>query len=795
MEQGYNLAKLIQAAQVRWLKPPEVLFILQHHEYIGFTQKPPQKPPSGLLYIFNKRVNRYFRNDGYSWQRKRNGKKTLAEGHERLKVDNREVLTCYYTQGDENPCLRRRIYWMLDPAYEHIVLVHYREHSEGKSTPSQVLNYSKGSYSTPPHNNRSNTNLSAQGLPSPSELTGPGQSSCSPGSIEEVSSQLIITNEHGMENFSHENFNISDWVENYDRLDGLELSPGEANGGVVGCTDAGEEDSQGLLGAFFDEFNEGACEGNSSGHVNGPTEVGGESTIEMLKNSEWWPEELQFEKESSSLLMAHKPLCTIRDISPGWAFSNEMTKVMIAGDFPCNLHESKLWAWFGDMQVPAEIIQEGVLRCCAPSIGAGKVNFHITNQAGELCSEMWEFEFRENPCITSTSDPEELDLLIKFVKTLLGESSEYLGHLNLRSLMEKLLKDKLENLVLKERVMNGEGRYVLPKNYHGIIHLISGLGFHWGLKLLLDSGVSINYRDKNGWTALHWAARFGREKMITSLILAGASAEALSDPTSSSESHPAAAVAELYGHKGIAAFLSETRLINHPLASEDSTLAIYHKEAHTAGGTEDQLSIKDSLDGARNALQAATRIQQAFRSFSFRRKGENEKRYNRENSSYRISLEEMYEIGSIVKSNKKGHGSRPDPVSEKAALSIQKNFRCWKNRKEFLRMKRNVVKIQVQYRAHQVRKAKNLLWAASVLEKVALRWMKRGVGLRGYQPSPEKIDEVDESDIIQAFRQQRVEKGIDEAVSRVLAVVVSPDARQQYRRMLLMCQQEKSELE
>lgn len=43
---GYNLAKLIQAAQVRWLKPPEVLFILQHHECIGFTQKPPHKPPS-----------------------------------------------------------------------------------------------------------------------------------------------------------------------------------------------------------------------------------------------------------------------------------------------------------------------------------------------------------------------------------------------------------------------------------------------------------------------------------------------------------------------------------------------------------------------------------------------------------------------------------------------------------------------------------------------------------------------------------------------------------------------------
>jgi calmodulin-binding transcription activator len=146
---------------------------------------------------------------------------------------------------------------------------------------------------------------------------------------------------------------------------------------------------------------------------------------------------------------------------------------------------------------------------------AGKLSFHITDQAEELCSEMREFEFRKNPNITSTSDPEELDLLIKLVRTLLAESSEYLENLNLKSLMEKLLKDKLQNMILKERIANGEGMHVLPKKYHGIIHLISGLGFNWGLNLLLDSGVNVNYRDQNGWTALHWAARFGRYILYT----------------------------------------------------------------------------------------------------------------------------------------------------------------------------------------------------------------------------------------------------------------------------------------
>jgi calmodulin-binding transcription activator len=185
--------------------------------------------------------------------------------------------------------------------------------------------------------------------------------------------------------------------------------------------------------------------------------------------------------------------------------------------------------------------------------------------------------------------------------------------------------------------------------------------------------------------------------MVTSLILAGASADALSDPTSCSEGRPAAAIAELYGHKGIAAYLSEARLINHPLATDSFKMTIYHKEIHVAGGTEDQLSLKDSLEAARNVIQAARQIQQAFRNFSFRRKRGNEKRYDRENSSYKISLEEMCEIGSMVKSHKQGHGYKPDPVSEKAALSIQKNFRCWKKRKEFFQLRRNVIRIQVNF--------------------------------------------------------------------------------------------------
>lgn len=43
---GYDINELLQAAQTRWLKPVEVLFILQNHANYQITQEAPQKPPS-----------------------------------------------------------------------------------------------------------------------------------------------------------------------------------------------------------------------------------------------------------------------------------------------------------------------------------------------------------------------------------------------------------------------------------------------------------------------------------------------------------------------------------------------------------------------------------------------------------------------------------------------------------------------------------------------------------------------------------------------------------------------------
>lgn len=93
---------------------------------------------------------------------------------------------------------------------------------------------------------------------------------------------------------------------------------------------------------------------------------------------------------------------------------------------------------------------------------------------------------------------------------------------------------------------------------------------------------------------------------------------------------------------------------------------------------------------------------------------------------------------------------------------------------------------QAHVRGHQVRKYyKVICWAVGILEKVVLRWRRGGVGLRGFRNESESIDGIEDKDedIVTVFRKQKI-LSIDEAVARVLSMVTSSEARQQYRRML-----------
>ncbi|XP_064975474.1 calmodulin-binding transcription activator 4-like isoform X3 [Musa acuminata AAA Group] len=869
IQAGFDINKLSEEAQSRWLKPVEVLYILQNHESFKITQKPPQKPPSGSLFLFNRRVLRYFRNDGYSWQKKKNGK-TAREGHERLKVGNSEAINCYYARGEKNSCIQRRSYWMLDPAYEHIALVHYREIIEGINVPESTSSISNESSLTLRYGT-SVSNDQPQCFPShTSEFNEPCQNSCSPGSVEEVNSKFDrgsngTTQLNGMERSEscHQlqlpEINIA--LRNIEEQLSLDTDDEDSfvcsKTELLRCSNQNVE-THGLQllnhetrnpqeethRNSFDEFKQ-----MSNGHIE-------DSMHNLLNNSDIWYEQSQFEAPFGTELSLTVPqghLFTIREVSPEWAFSSENTKVLITGNFLCSPSECAWAVLFGDIEVPLEIVQDGVLRCQSPQHMAGKVKLCITSGNGKPCSEVHEFVFHEKQERTSSSralspadaikSSNELLLLVNLVQILFSGHSTVASQLEreqevnpswetkrlknqleliiesilveseppeviMNLVLQELLKDKLQQWLTSKHEGNPDEGSVLSKHEQCIIHMISGLGYRWALHPILNSGTCINYRDSNGWTALHWATRFGREEMVAALLAAGASAGAVTNPTSEDPAGKTpASLAVDNGHKGLAGYLSEAALTTHlfSLTTEKTKILegsasmeadrgvdnISERRAHLQGGTEDQLSLKDSLAAVRNATQAAARIQAAFRAYSFRK---NIQKTDILQGIYDIFPTEVHGLSVASRSHKTLFGYH-DQKFDKAAVSIQKNYRRWRRRKEFIKLRANVVKIQTHVRAHLAnKKEKEFLWSVGILEKIMLRWYRKGVGLRGFRAELEPIDVEEEDDVIKVFRKQRVNKALDEALSRVISVVESPEARLQYRRMLETYQQAKAEL-
>ncbi|PIA33804.1 hypothetical protein AQUCO_04000102v1 [Aquilegia coerulea] len=976
MNSRFDMNDLVQEAQNRWLKPAEVLFILQHHENFQLTEVAPQKPPSGSLFLFNKRVTRFFRKDGHNWRKKKEGR-TVREGHERLKVGNVEALNCYYAHGEQNSNFQRRSFWMLDRAYEHIVLVHYREITEGRNSAGLLhISPDSSTFSTSFHTAENQGSISVFSEPYQSSSFSP-----------EFSSELLIRSnggnhmgEIGMAPEPSSAGNINQALGRFEQqlsMSSIKLpgtspySVGNERATISEVQDFSERSNQNDLvpRQYKSDYREGhRCSGESAGfstesnscmHLHNP---GGHksgfnkdptwdallgqcsgschiapkdevfSTLEQMEKQQSFSEngnisatlaegqeiwtsqflnparptnnavyknnchptvpndyqpqlsearqfllssddilsptttsllqDVEYSKVSahpsgtttreavsdcyfddmnqlevlfgadSRLTLAQKQRFQIQEISPDWGYATEDTKVVIVGSFLCDPLECTWSCMFGEVEVPMQIIQNGVLCCQAPPHVPGKVTLCITASNRESCSEIREFEYRSNLSICTNcsfvqkdaiKDTEEVLLLVRFVQMLLRNAAvpkektvvDTLGiskvdedpweqlidallvgkesHLSTKDwLLQELLKDKLQHWLSSKYKEGDPSGCSLSKKEQGIIHLVAGLDFKWALNPILTCGINVNYRDINGRTALHWAARFGREKMVAALIAAGASAGAVTDPTSQDPvGKTPGSIAAASGHKGLAGYLSEVALTSHlsslkleesdtsngsPAEELERTVEGISKESITS--TDDQLSLKDSLAAVRKSTQAASRIQSFFRILSFKR------RQQREAAAaccheYGITPDELAAASKLALSRFHDH------MLDKAALSIQKKYRGWKGRQEFLALRQKIVMIQAHVRGYQVRKRyKVILWAVCILDKVVLRWCRKRVGLRRFQPDSASVDEIEYEDILKAFRKLKVDKSVDEALSQVLSMVESPDARQQYRRIL-----------
>ncbi|XP_058077242.1 calmodulin-binding transcription activator 1-like isoform X2 [Magnolia sinica] len=559
---------------------------------------------------------------------------------------------------------------------------------------------------------------------------------------------------------------------------------------------------------------------------------------------------MQLDVDSLGPFLSQEQLFSIVDFSPDWSFRGVETKVLISGTFLGGRGHPSSTKWccmFGEIEVSVEVLTNNALRCQAPAHAPGRVPFYITCSNRLACSEVREFEYRENPSGTTSSVAvknelqDEICLQIRLAKMLsLGVDKKWLDCsmekcekcilnrdiLSMRgddvtewgmvekaskalggnvenpreALIQKLLKNRLYEWLVCKVHEGGKGPNILDDDGQGVIHLAAALGYDWAMGPVVAAGVSPSFRDARGRTGLHWAAYFGREETVISLVRLGAAPGAVEDPTSSfPEARTAADLASSRGHKGIAGYLAEADLTSHnsslrlnesiadgvsaTLAAEKAIEIVQEQSIVPLDGDKDSLSLKGPLAAVRNSALAAARIQSAFRVHSFRQR--QLAKCSDENSEISSELVVLASMNNRAK--KVGHFS--DSLNA-AAVRIQQKYRGWKGRKEFLKIRSRIVKIQAHVRGHQVRKQyKKVVWSVGIVEKAILRWRRKGTGLRGFRadkaigdadPNSGKIDEYE---FLRIGRKQK-EAGVEKALSRVRSMVRSQEARDQYNRLV-----------
>ncbi|XP_052189307.1 calmodulin-binding transcription activator 6-like isoform X2 [Diospyros lotus] len=527
---------------------------------------------------------------------------------------------------------------------------------------------------------------------------------------------------------------------------------------------------------------------------------------------------------------------SITDISPAWAFSTEETKILITGLFnEGQLHNatSTIYCICGGTCSPVEIVQSGVLRCMVSPHAPGLVDLYLSFDGHSPVSQVVNFEYRTPPMqdwMISADDKsmwEEFRLQMRLAHLLFSTSkslnilsskvspntlkaakifSHKTSHVangwvcmvesiknNKVSFLEA--KDSLFDLALKnklcewllERIVDGCKTSDHDDQGQGVIHLCAILNYTWAVNLYTLSGLSLDFRDKFGWTALHWAAYYGRENMVAALLSAGAKPYVVTDPSSENpDGCTAADLASSNGHDGLAAFLAEKALVSH---FKDMTMAgnvsgsLQSSTPNSVNNwnlNEDELYLKDSLAAYRTAADAAARIQAAFREQSFKLR----------KKAVQVSTPED-EARSIIAAMKIQHAFRKYEMGKKMAAAgrIQHRFRTWKIRKEFLNMRRQAIKIQAVFRGFQMRKQyRKIVWSVGILEKVILRWRLKKKGFRGLQVSPTEAikDEQQGSSVEEEFfraSRKQAEERVERSVVRVQAMFRSKVAQQEYQRM------------
>lgn len=234
-------------------------------------------------------------------------------------------------------------------------------------------------------------------------------------------------------------------------------------------------------------------------------------------------------------------------------------QILITGIFHddyIHIAKSNLYCVCGDVSVQAEMVQVGVYRCWVLPHSPGFVNFYLSFDGHKPISQVVNFEYRTPILHDPVASMEErynwdefrlqtrlsyllfdtqksLDLYSSKVSPVaLKEARNFAFRTSYLSkswqdlikstednktpfpqakdaLFEMSLKNRLKEWLL-ETILLGQKTTEYDSQGQGVIHLCTILGYSWAISLFSWSGLSLDFRDQFGWTALHWAAYCGR---------------------------------------------------------------------------------------------------------------------------------------------------------------------------------------------------------------------------------------------------------------------------------------------
>jgi len=228
-------------------------------------------------------------------------------------------------------------------------------------------------------------------------------------------------------------------------------------------------------------------------------------------------------------------LAKITDFSPEWDYTDGGAKILIMGpDFHSGLN---YYCLFDQVEVPAELVQDGVIRCRVPNYyKPGVVSFCVTRGNYNLFSEVYNFEYRTREVPSelmsgndrtfklriierlerlerevnsgNAVDPIQLtDNIMDSLNTNLDLAEEQLEQVFVKLLIN--LMDKLDNC----DTVNAQDQDGLT-----LLHYACALRYHVLASTLVHYGVNVNIQDKSGNTPFHVAMKNRDQNMIKILV-------------------------------------------------------------------------------------------------------------------------------------------------------------------------------------------------------------------------------------------------------------------------------------